>query len=103
MSDSLQPPGRTDSQPRCRPLCGGQLKWGDLHGWLRQAQSKGSLSYNEGPWICHFAFCAGGPAVDYSSPMPKMCRVFSPFVLRVKLLFIYFSHSQPGSASLFSL
>ena len=26
------------------------------------------------------AFCAGGPAVDYSSHILKMCRVFSLFV-----------------------
>lgn len=66
---------------------------------LTEAQSKCSLSYNEGHGTALFyypAFRARGPAVDYSSHMLKMCRVFSLFVLLVELLFICFSRSQPA-------
>lgn len=46
-----------------------------------------TLTHDEGPRMALFsrvlyqaAFGAAGPAVDYSSHMLKMCRVFSLFV-----------------------
>lgn len=58
----------------------------------------------------HVPFCCStvalhlcwGSAEDYSSHTLKMCRVFSPFVLLVKLLPLCFSHCLPWPASLFT-
>lgn len=108
MSDSLQPPGRTDSQPCCCPLCGGQLRWGDLRGWLRRVQSKCSLGYNEGPWIppspvcfIRLHFVLGAQLWIILAPCQKCAGFSVPLCCRRNCCLSAFPTANPGLLPLF--